>query len=292
MPLTEEVKAVLGDQFTEANLIEQLTPDFHSKLGETHVIRTKEDDESFVSSQVTAGVDAKIGEKIKELHQKYEDDILEVTGLRKKVNEKAYDFNKRILADLKTRSEATGGDQMLKDQIATLTESLTTKETEHATKLTEIQKAAFQKQLKLVVKSEFDGRQIDIPAKITTEEAKQKYISDQKRLLEQDFLNKYTPKEDNDGNIVYYLGDKQQINTTNGQPLSASDLISSEYGSYFSTQATKLGGAGSGKDGLPANGFTTSEAIYAHLESKGLERFTHAFNTEAAKLIKEHGIVV
>lgn len=293
MPLDQAVKDALGDKFTEAQLIDQLMPDVQTKLGETHIIRTKEDDDSLVSSRVTQEVDAKISAKISEAHQKYDDDIFEITGLRKKVNEKTYEFNKRVLADLKAKAAGAGGDQALKDQITSLTETLTQKDNDHATELTKIQQGAFEKQLKLIVKAEFDGRNIDIPAKITTDEAKQKYINDQKRLLEQDFLSKYTPKEDSEGNIVYYLGEKIQQNTTNGKPLTASELISADYGSYFSAPGNKQTGAGSGKEGIPAEGFSSTEQVYEYLEkSKNMEPGSLAFTNEARKLIKEHGIII
>jgi hypothetical protein len=292
MPLEQAVKDLLGDKFTEDQLIDQLSPDFQTKMSDTHVIRTKADDDSYVNSKVAQEFDTKIGDKIKEIHQKYEDDIKEVTGLVKKVNEKAYDFNKRILADLKIKAEAAGGDQALKDQIASLTETLSSKETEHATKLTELQTAAFTKQLNVLIQAEFDKKTIAIPAHITTDEAKQKYISDQKRLLKIDFLQNVTPKEDSEGNIVFYEGDKLLASTKDGKPLTADDLISDKYGSYFSVQQQKQGGAGSGKDGIPATGFTKSEEVYSYLEAKGLKPLTADFNAEAQKLMKEHGIVV
>ena len=293
MPLDEAVKTILGANFTEAQIIDMVTPDVQTKLGATHVIRTKADDESYLASHVKQGVDAEIGGKIGELHQKYEDDIFEITGIRKKTTEKAYEFNKRLLKELKTKSDASGGDQALKDQIATLTETLTNKETEHATALTSVQQKAFAKQLSIVVKSEFDTKIIAVPAHISSDEDKQKYISTQKRILEQDFLSKYTPKEDNEGNIVYYIGDKLQSSTVNGKPLTASELIAAEYSTSFSAmEGKKQGGAGSGKDGIPADGFSTKEQVYAHLETvKGLTPLTKEFTDQARKLIKEHGII-
>lgn len=46
-----------------------------------------------------------IGNKVGEIHGQYDKDILEVTGVAKNSNEKTYDYNKRVLGDLKT----TGG---------------------------------------------------------------------------------------------------------------------------------------------------------------------------------------
>lgn len=47
-----------------------------------------------------------IGNKVGEIHGQYDKDILEVTGVAKNSNEKTYDYNKRVLGDLKS----TGGD--------------------------------------------------------------------------------------------------------------------------------------------------------------------------------------
>lgn len=292
MPLTDEIKTLIGDKVTEDQLTDMLLPEAQTKLGATHVIRTKADDESYMTSQVTAGVDAKIGSKVAELHQIYEDSIKEVTGLTKKVTEKTSEFQKRVLADLKARADNAGGDQALKDQIASLTETLTSKEAEHATKLTEMQKAAFDKQLSVLIASEFDKKTIAIPAHITTDDAKQKYISDQKRLLKIDFLQRVTPKEDKEGNIVFYEGEKLLASTKDGKPLTADDLISEKYGSYFSVEKQKQGGAGSSGQGTSNGKFTTSAEVYAHLESEGLKPLTKEMSDAASKLIKDNGIVV
>lgn len=292
MPLNEEVTALLGDKFNADQLAEMLTPEVQTRLSSTHVIRTKEDDESFLSSHVSQEVDAKIGQRIGELHQKYEDDIFEITGLRKKATEKAYEFNKRLLKELKSKADGAGGDQGLKDQIQSLTDTLTQKETEYATNLSSIQSAAFKKQLEIVTSGVFDSKNIDIPARITDDEGKQKYITDQKRLLRKDFLDRFTPKEDNEGNITFYVGDKLQVNNKDGKPLTAEELINDNYSSYFSTPAgNKQGGAGSGKDGIPSSGFSTMDQIYTHLQGKGLEMNTKAFTDAAIKLKKEHGII-
>lgn len=292
MPLNDEVKGLIGDKFTDDQIAEMLMPEAQTRLAATHVIRTKEDDESFLSSHVEQEVNTKIGARIGEIHQKYEDDIFEITGLRKKSTEKAYEFNKRLLKELKTKSDTAGGDQGLKDQIASLTDALTTKDTEHATKLTEMQTAAFKKQLDAVTSGVFDKQTIAIPAHITDDAGKQKYVDNQKRLLKQDFLNSFTPKEDNEGNITFYVGDKLQVSLKDGKPLTAEDLISDNYSSYFNVVAgQKQGGAGSGKDGIPSDGFSTMDDVYTYLKGKGLEMLTPEFNQAAIKLKKEHAII-
>lgn len=291
MPLNDEVKAVLGDKFTQDALVEMLTPDFQTKLAETHIIRTKDEDDSYVSSRAKELKDQEIGSYVNQLHQKYEDDIFELTGLRKKPTEKAHEFNKRIVRELKIKADGAGGDESLKAQIQTLTETLTQKEQEHESAITTLKESAFKKQLKSVIGSEFNKVTIAVPAHLKTDAEKQTYINKQKSLLEADFLATYTPKEDNEGNIVYYQGDKLMNSTQDGKPLSAEQIISANYSAYFDVTVNRQGGAGSGQGGSQGGTFSTTEDVYKHLESKGMVRLTGEFNKEAAKLIKEHGII-
>jgi hypothetical protein len=110
-----------------------------------------------------------IGTKIGELHGQYDTDVLAVTGVKKNEGEKSYDYVKRVLADFKAKSETAAalktqldaanakvadlqskiekgaGDaaviQQLKDakaQVEQLQAQLTAKETELATKQSEI----------------------------------------------------------------------------------------------------------------------------------------------------------
>lgn len=53
--------------------------------------------------------DANVGSYTSDIYNKLDNDIFEVTGLRKEANEKSYDFQKRVLADLKKQAEDTTG---------------------------------------------------------------------------------------------------------------------------------------------------------------------------------------
>lgn len=48
---------------------------------------------------------AVIASKLREVHDGYDNDIFNVTGLRKETSEKSYDFLKRVLTDFKSKSE-------------------------------------------------------------------------------------------------------------------------------------------------------------------------------------------
>lgn len=69
------------------------------------VIRTQEEDTNFQTNLITSEVEKHLGAKISEVHTRYDDDIYAIVGQRKKSDEKTYDFNKRILSDLKSRAE-------------------------------------------------------------------------------------------------------------------------------------------------------------------------------------------
>lgn len=291
MPLNEEVVALLGDKFNQDGLIEMLTPDFTAKMGATHVIRTKEDDDSFVASKAKELKDAEIGSHVGTLHQLYEDQIAEL-GYKKLPNEKTSAFQKRILSDLKTQAAAaSGGDDVLRQQIQTLTENLQTATTEKETTINELKSQYFKKQVDSTLTGELDKIAIAIPATIKTDAEKQAYADSQRKLLKLQLLNDYTVKEDNDGNILYYKGEVLEKSTTNGAPLTANDIINRDFAAYMDVMANKGGGAGSSAAGKSAGTFQTKAEVYEHLKSSGYEEGSNRLTQEAAKIIKEQGII-
>lgn len=69
------------------------------------IVRGKEEETTYLENFKTAEVEKAIGPRISEVHSRYDEDILGVTGLKKKPDEKTYDFNKRLLADLKAKAD-------------------------------------------------------------------------------------------------------------------------------------------------------------------------------------------
>ena len=70
------------------------------------VIRTEEEDKSFLDNYRESTVEKTLGERVSELHSRYDADILEVTGLRKDPKEKTYEFNKRVLKEYQSKIAA------------------------------------------------------------------------------------------------------------------------------------------------------------------------------------------
>lgn len=294
MPLNEEVTALLGDKFTQEQILEQLLPDAQNVLAaKGHVIRTKEDDESYVASKARELTDAEIGSKLGSYFQGIEDQIKEVTGLTKKPNEKATEFNKRVLKELKIQADsATGGDELLKQQIQTLSANLEAATNENETAVNEIKSNYFKKQVDFALSAELNGLNLAVPAHIKTDAEKQAFIANQRRLLKLQLTNDYTIKEDNDGNITFYKGDKLEASTSNGKPLSASEIIARDFTPYIDVTIPKGGGAGStGGGNASGQTFQTKEDVMNHLKSNGFEEGSQAFNREYAKIVKEQGII-
>lgn len=61
-----------------------------------------------------------INTKIGEIHGRYDEDVKTVTGIEKNQGEKSYDYVKRVLADLKTKSDGAPDLQSYENEIATL----------------------------------------------------------------------------------------------------------------------------------------------------------------------------
>lgn len=292
MPLTDEVKAVIGDKFNEDQLAEMLIPEVTNRLGSTHVIRTKEDDESYVSSKAKELKDAEIGNYTKTIYQGLEDQIKEITGLTKGSNEKATDFNKRVLAELKVKADqATGGDEALRQQISTLTASMETLKTEKETEVSSLKDRYFKKQVDGLLSSTLSGVNIALPATLKTDAEKQSFANSQRDLIQTKLSTNYTIKEDNDGNVVFYKGDQLQMSTSNGKPLTASDIITRDFASYIDASSKQPGGAGSSGGGNSGGNFATKKDVYDHLKANGYEEGSNRLTQAAIKIIKEQGIL-
>ena len=71
--------------------------------------------------------DKRVGDKISELHNRYDDDVFAITGTRKKTNQKSYDFVKEKMAELvelqKTKPNETEAIKALKLELKAAKES-------------------------------------------------------------------------------------------------------------------------------------------------------------------------
>lgn len=72
---------------------------------EDFVIRTPEEEKTYLDNYREAEIEKVIDPKTNELHSKYDEVIFAVTGLKKNDREKTIDFNKRVLAALKADAD-------------------------------------------------------------------------------------------------------------------------------------------------------------------------------------------
>ena len=76
-----------------------------TKGDESFIVRTEAEEKTFLDNFGKQIEEEKIPSKISELHNRYDEDVFSVTGLKKNPTEKSYDFIKRVLGDLKTKAE-------------------------------------------------------------------------------------------------------------------------------------------------------------------------------------------
>jgi hypothetical protein len=252
------------------------------------VVRSKADEESYLNTYKSQVIEQEIPTRIKEVHDKYDEDLFTLTGERKAPTEKTYDFLKRKISEIKASKI---DDPVLKEQLTTLQKTLESKDKEHKTALEKMESDYFKRELNGMVSNALDTVNIAIPAHLKTDEEKQKYVASQKNMMKRDMLDNVTAKKDKDGNVVFYNGEQPLTSTTDGKPLQAIDLIKDRYGFYLAAETQKTTGAGTGGNGGADGKFTTKEQVMEHLKAKGLKPLTKAFSDEYGKIIKEQGIM-
>ena len=86
------------------------------------VIRTADEEATYLANHAKKIEEEVIPSKIADIHNRYDDDVLSVTGLKKNADEKTYAFVKRVLSSLKTDAEKAKALEVetakLKEQIA------------------------------------------------------------------------------------------------------------------------------------------------------------------------------
>ena len=253
-----------------------------------YIVRTQSDEQSYLDKFKTQVIEQDIPARIKAVHDQYDNDLFELTGERKAPTEKTYDFVKRKITEIKTSKIE---DPVLKEQLQTLQRQLEDKEKVHKKVVDDIESKYFGREIDMLVTSDLSQVNIALPAHLKTDDEKQKYISSQKSLMKKDLLSSFQAKQDNDGNIIFYEGDKQLISNTDGKPLKPLDIIKDKYAFYIAKdEGRQQNGGGTGGNGGQGT-FTTKEEVYKYLETKGIEPLTKQFNDEYAKLVKEHGII-
>lgn len=253
-----------------------------------YTVRNKDQETSFLDNYKNQLIEQEMPARVKEVHDRYDEDLFNLTGERKQPNEKTYDFLKRKINEIKSSKIE---DPVLKEQLLTLQKNLEQQTLNHKGELDKIEKDYFTREVKLMIRSDLNSVNIAIPAHLKTDEEKQKYVTSQRSMIERDMLENIPAKKDKDGNIVFYEGDKPLTSTSDGKPLKASDIIKERYAFYITAGAQQTTGAGTGGNGGGDQKFTSKQQVYDSLIAKGLQPNTKVFNDEYGKLVKEQGIL-
>ena len=243
-------------------------------------------------------VDAEIGNKIREPYDRLDNDIEEVTGLKKGPHEKTYEFNKRVLAKLKTDAAAgKGGDEVLRQQLEAAQKELEQrKDYVPKSELEKLQEQYFKKDLNARIQSALGKQNIAIPAHITDDAGKKAYLETQSRFIAGDFLSRFTAKTDAEGNVTYFEGDRLLTDPKTAKPLTEQQIIEANFGAYFVPAKAPAKGAGSGKGGGAADtdpaeaDLKTKADVNDYLDKKGLVLGDRKRNEKYKRILNEQGI--
>jgi hypothetical protein len=254
------------------------------------IVRSKDDDQSFLNSYKTQVIETEIPLKVKEVHDAYDRDFEQLFGEKKQPTEKTYNAFKRKIEEIKS---AQISDPVLKEQFKTLQDNLKNKEVEFKNQIGEIEQKYFKRELDMLLVSALNNVNIALPAHLKTDEEKQKYVSSQKSMMKRDMLESLTAKKDNEGNIVFYNGDKPLTSTADGKALQAFDIIKERYDQYLSKEeGSKQHGAGTGKKNAEGKSiYQSKEDVYEAVKAMGFAERTKAFTDEYAKLCTQSGLV-
>lgn len=254
------------------------------------VVRTQEQDQQFLANHVNATVADRVKVELqKEVDKEFgnamrkiDDEIKAVTGVEKKPGEKTTDYAKRAVEE-----KRQGGDPVTKERVTQLESLLANTKTEYETKLKDAETQLFDKEKEWSINSYLDKANIAVPVHLKTDEEKQNFVNQQKALIRQGFLGSHTAKKDEQGNTIYYEGDKPLMNQKDGKPMQPGDIIGVKYSAWFVPPGKVVTGAGGGGGGLPEGGFKKKEEIHAHLQANGIAVGTAEYNTQFEQMANE-----
>lgn len=263
-----------------------------------HVIRTKDEETSFLTDYEKSKIDPRVNE----IYSQLDKDILTVTGVKKEGSEKTYDYLKRVVSpivnevkDLK-KQIADGldknGDELTKQQLKQLQDKLDKKETE----LTQLQESKTKEVSQLKQQHAIDkallGKNIVVPSTVG-DDKKSAYLNARREFIADQFQKKFTAVEQ-DGKVVYKKGETIVLNTKTNQPMTAEEIILDEFSYEFETQKGPAGaggsGGGSGSGTAEEAEVTDKTTLYAYLAKKGLVVGAADWQKEAERIAKDKNI--
>lgn len=246
---TIDFNAIISDESKRSQLLQTLG-------GAGYIVRSTDEENTFKSNLLEQGVSDKIGDRVREIHTQYEQDIASTTGYKKEGTEKAYDFNKRVLADLKKKNDEYA--QQLNElqeklktadtsgQLKTLEETYRASLSEKEQEIQRLQADSQNFQKNLLLEAEYGN------IKKNFEENLPSYFQTVEQVKKEHFMKNST--------IVEVDGNRQLVLTKeDGTPALDKNLSYVTASAYFSEEfkdvmkkSTKINGAGT-KGGKPLN---------------------------------------
>jgi len=250
----------------------------------------------YTQQEYDTALNTKIGEKTKEIHSAYEKDALELTGVAKQGNEKAYVYLKRAVGSLLTERQQKisdlekaiadgGGDATLKAQLQQLQE----KEKTYQADLKDRDEKLFGKDVDLDIRDGLRSLKFDGSVKESLRKLAINNASANVRKLA-------TLEKDAAGNEnIRYVRDGKVVLDKEGKPATAEFLLLEELADVLDAgQPGAGGGAGAGGAGGGKGKITVPETRPATVKNQGqlidyllqlgLAQDTEEFDTAFGKL--------
>lgn len=278
-------------------LLDSLENDFVPHVtAKGRIIRTKEEDETYVQTHVNAVVNEriqkelpnKINEEFGKTMTAIDQEIMSITGIEKLPNEKTTAYAKRVVEQMKTK----GGDPVTKETVKQLQQQLETLKTESQTKLSQLQESYFRRENEMVVDAALGKKNIALPAHLKTDAEKQGFINLQKGLIKQGFFGSVTAKRDENGNTIYFDGETPLVDAQTGKPKTAEQIIEEKFAAWFVPSGHTVTGTGSQQPGGSTSGFTSKEDVHKYLASQGIDADSPEYIKEFERLCAEAKIKI
>ncbi|WP_426491077.1 hypothetical protein [Hymenobacter sp. 102] len=260
-----------------------------------HIVRTADEENAF------------IGTKTKEIHDRYDQDVFDTSGIARNPTEKSYDYTKRVIGGLKTSvTEATTPlqtkiaelEKQIKDgngneTLVTQLEALQAKETKYQEQLTEKDTALFQKDVKLDIRDGIRNIKFDP----TVKESVVKVLVDNATTA---IINMAKQQQNADGSTsVVYIRDGKTLLNDKNQPADAAYILADMLKDVVDAGHQGTGGGAGPSGNPPANRPGTvpnsipatvknQSQLIIHLKELGLKEgskeFDDAFDKFSANL--------
>ena len=107
MPITQDETAAAIEAIEAGTPLTEI-PAF-KELGQAVVIRTTKQEVDYKEGLLDSGVEEKIKPRIAEMHNQYDKDIEEITGLKRPADQKSYEHLKAVLTGQKTKAAELEG---------------------------------------------------------------------------------------------------------------------------------------------------------------------------------------